>query len=345
MKFILLILSLAVFCAYGYDPNALSNPNRHVCSFAIGNQIYNPAQFFNNNLRYRINEGLESVTVVVENEDGTTTNFVVDVAPLVRNAANMWNQHFIARHSPIRLTEVPQSPPSEVDFHISRANDAQQNIFNRESLQAVTTLVLPTEITSHYLDPDFDIPGTVISNTINFSREDFDSTINALNETYTAQHVAEIIVYYILAHEFGHSLGLTHPRSYSLGNRERRIPIDIANMENFLAIAITAELESDQPDARIPIMLDEKNEDEDENQNESYFSLLHAQLGRRVNEDDIMPSNLELNATENENACGGSPFLQSQNNLVSSESCKEKPRIFYPVAQAVIPIYQTLLLQ
>ncbi|CDL85295.1 hypothetical protein [Xenorhabdus szentirmaii] len=72
MKLILLILSLAVFYAYGYDPNALSNPNRHVCSFAIGNQIYNPAQFFNNNLRYRIDEGLESVTVVVENEDGTT---------------------------------------------------------------------------------------------------------------------------------------------------------------------------------------------------------------------------------------------------------------------------------
>ncbi|OTA14560.1 hypothetical protein Xvie_03589 [Xenorhabdus vietnamensis] len=334
MKFICMILSLATFNSFGYDPEAYLNPNRHVCSIAISNQIYNPADFFNNNLRYRIDKNIGSVTVSIDNGDGTERNIIIDVAPLVRNAAYMWNQRFIARGSPIRLTEVPQGSPSEADFQISRPNDAQQAILRSRENLAQTTFVLPTDILEHYPVPEFNRPGMFLTNTFSYSRDFFNTIRRALNERYTEHQAAKIVVYQTIAHEFGHALGLTHPGLLSLENeKEKRIVIDTSNLGNFLALAITAELEQGQSDARVPLMTEDDN----------YFFRLRHQLGRRLNYDDIEPSELELNAIDMENACGGLTSSRPRRNVVFSASCKEKPRIFYPITQSLIPIYQTLL--
>ncbi|MDC9598209.1 hypothetical protein [Xenorhabdus anantnagensis] len=336
MKFICMILSLATFNSFGYDPEAYLNPNRHVCSMAISNQIYNPADFFNNNLRYRIDENIGSVTVSIDNGDGTTRNIVIDVAPLVRNAAAMWNQRLIARGSPIRLTEVPQGSPSEANFQISRANDAQQASLGGDL--AETTSVLPTDILEHYVEPEFNRPGMFLTNTFSYSRDFFNTIRRTLNEHYTEHHAAKIVVYQTIAHEFGHALGLTHPGLLNLEKRqvsekEEQIVIDRSNPGNFLALAITAELEQGQSDARVPLMTN----------NDTYFFHLRHQLDRRLNYDDIGPSELELNAIDMENACGGLTSSQPKRNVVFSTSCKEKPRIFYPITQSLIPIYQILL--
>ncbi|MDC9589616.1 hypothetical protein PSI23_09945 [Xenorhabdus sp. XENO-10] len=336
MKFICMILSLATFNSFGYDPEAYLNPNRHVCSIAISNQIYNPADFFNNNLRYRIDENIGSVTVSIDNGDGTTRNFAIDVAPLVRNAADMWNQRFIARGSPIRLTEVPQGSPSEADFQISRENDAQQATWG-EAL-AHTTLVLPADILEHYAVPAFNRPGMFLTDTFPYSKETFNTIRRTLNEHYTEPHAAKIVVYQTIVHEFGHALGLAHPGVLNLeqlpvSEKEEQIVIDTSNPGNFLALAITAELEQGQSDARVPLMTD----------SDTYFFRLRHQLDRRLNYDDIGPSELELNAIDMENACGGLTSSQPKRNIVFSASCKEKPRIFYPITQSLIPIYQTLL--
>ncbi|SFN99831.1 hypothetical protein [Xenorhabdus japonica] len=338
MKFICMILSLAIFNSFGYDPEAYLNPNRHVCSIAISNQIYNPADFFNNNLRYRIDANIGSVTVSIDNGDGTTRNIAIDVAPLVRNAADMWNQRLIARGSPIHLTEVPQGSPSEADFQISRPNDAQQAILHlRESL-AQTTLVLPTDILEHYAVPAFNRPGMFLTNTFSYSGDFFNTIRRTLNEHYTEHQAAKIVVYQTIVHEFGHALGLAHPGLLNLerlpvSEKEEQIVIDTSNSGNFLALAITAELEQGQSDARVPLMTDD----------DTYFFRLRHQLDRRLNYDDIGPSELELNAIDIENACGGLTSSQPKINVVFSASCKEKPRVFYPITQSLISIYQTLL--
>ncbi|MCG3463061.1 hypothetical protein L7G72_14645 [Xenorhabdus bovienii] len=331
MKFICMILSLAIFNSFGYDPAAYSNPNRHVCSIAISTQIYSPAGFFNNNLRYRIDENIGSVRVSIDNGDGTKRNIDVNVAPLVRDAADMWNQRFIARGSPIRLTEVPQG---EANFQISRANNAQQTSLGEDLAQ--TTLVLPTDILEHYIDPEFNRPGMYLTNTFSYSRDFFNTIRGTLNEDYTEYHAAKIVVYQTIVHEFGHALGLTHPGSLDLGSeseKEEQTVIDTSNPRNFLAVAMTAALEQEQPDAKVPVMKED----------DGYFSQLREQLERPLNYDDIGPSELELNAIDMENACGGLTSFRPKRNVVFSASCKEKPRIFYPITQSLIPIYQTLL--
>lgn len=332
MKFICMILSLAIFNSFGYDPAAYSNQNRHVCSIAISNQIYNPAGFFNNNLRYTIDENIGSVRVSIDNDDGTTRNINVDVAPLVRNAADMWNQRLIARGSPIRLTEVPQGLPGQTDFQISRANNSQQTSLGVDLAQ--TTLVLPTDILEHYTSPEFNRPGMYLTNTFSYPRDTFNTIRRTLNEHYTEPHAAKIVVYQTIIHEFGHALGLTHPGSLDLeSEKEKQIKLDTSNPRNFLAVAMTAALEQEQSDARVPVMTEDDH----------YFFRLRQQLGRRLNYDDIAPSELELSAIDMENACGGLTSFRPKRNVVFSASCKEKPRIFYPITQSLIPIYQTLL--
>ncbi|MCC8380930.1 hypothetical protein [Xenorhabdus sp. PB30.3] len=334
MKYILLILSLSAFYAYPYDPSAYSNPNRHVCSIALNNQIYNPSDFFNNNLRYRIAENIGSVTVSIHNDDGTTRNITIEVAPLVRDAADMWNQRLIARNSPIRLTEIPQGSSSDTDFQITRANDAQQTSLGSDL--AETTLVLPPEVQEHITNQVFNRPGIVLTNTFNYPRETFNTIRKTLNEHYSEPHVAKILVYHTIAHEFGHALGLTHPGLLELGGlneKENKIQLDRSNPGHFFAIAITAEVEQGQANARVPLMTS----------NDTYFLRLRNQLGRQLEYNDLRPSELELNAIATENACGDSPSPQSKRNVTASEICKEKPRIFYPIAQALIPIYQTQL--
>ncbi|PHM29474.1 hypothetical protein [Xenorhabdus innexi] len=342
MRYISLVLLLAIFCAYGYDPASSSNPNRHVCSIAIGNAIYSPAHFFNNNLRYRIDENIGSVTVAIHNSDGTTRNIAIDVAPLVRNAANMWNQRLAARDSPTRLTEAPQGSPSESNFRVSRANGAQQNSLDESNHRrwdfAETTLVLPPEIMQRYSNPIFNQSGMVLTNTFRFSRETFDTIRGAISEYYTENQVAKILVYQTIAHEFGHALGLTHPDALAHediinGGKETEYQIDSGDPSNFLAIAITAELERGQLNARVPLMTS----------NDTYFLRLRNQLGRRLNYEDIEPSQLELSAIDMENACSSPPSYQYKSNAVSSDTCKEKPNIFYPKAQALIPLYQIQL--
>ncbi|MCP9269951.1 matrixin family metalloprotease [Xenorhabdus sp. XENO-1] len=334
MKFICMILSFAIFNSFGYDPAAYSNPNRHVCSMAISNQIYNPAGFFNNNLRYTIDENIGSVRVSIDNDDGTTRNINVDVAPLVRNAADMWNQRLIARGSPIRLTEVPQGLSGQTDFQISRVNSAQQDRLDENFAAAYTMEVLPTDILEHYILPEFNRPGMYLANTFSYDRDTFNTVRRTLNEHYTESHAAKIVVYQVIIHEFGHALGLTHPGSLDLeSEKEKQMGIDTSNPRNFLAVAMTAALEQGQPDARVPVMTDDDH----------YFFRLRQQLGRRLNYDDIAASELELIAIDMENACGGLTSFRSKRNVVFSASCKEKPRIFYPITQSLIPIYQTLL--
>ncbi|WP_340607652.1 hypothetical protein [Xenorhabdus bharatensis] len=334
MKYILLILSLSAFYAYPYDPSAYSNPNRHVCSIALNNQIYNPSDFFNNNLNYRIAENIGSVTIAIHNDDGTTRNIAIEVAPLVRDAADMWNQRLIGRNSPIRLTEIPQGSSSDTDFQITRANDAQQTSLGSDL--AETTLILPPEVQEHITNQVFNRPGIVLTNTFHYPRETFDTIRRTLNDHYTEHHVAKILVYHTIAHEFGHALGLTHPGLLELGElneKENQIQLDRSNPGHFFAIAITAELEQEQANARVPLMTS----------NDTYFLRLRNQLGRQLEYNDIAPSELEINAIAMENECGGSPSSQSKINVSASKICKEKPRIFYPIAELLVPIYQTQL--
>ncbi|PHM58975.1 matrixin family metalloprotease [Xenorhabdus sp. KK7.4] len=342
MKYLLLVLLLtthSVFADSDFDPTARNNSNRHTYSFVVNNQIYSPARFFNNNLRYRIDEHIGQVTVNVG-----ARAFTVDTAPLVRNAANRWNRRLESIHSPIRLTEIPQGTPHEVDFWITRANDAQENYLVPEPPStdpsrplvnhalAVTTLVLPDEMLKHYSMRYFENPGIVIANTFYLSEESYSQLRNDLSLRLTHEEIANIMVYSTIMHEFGHALGLTHPRTNA--GYERYGSSINTDRGDILAVAITAQLPRGVPDARVPVMT---------RASLSYFSSLRTQLNRRVRQTDITPSELELSAINMENACSGLSSSQPKKHIVLSESCKEKPRIFYPIAQALIPIYQTQL--
>ncbi|MGJ0626125.1 hypothetical protein [Xenorhabdus bovienii] len=199
---------------------------------------------------------------------------------------------------------------------------------------AYTMEVLPTDILEHYILPEFNRPGMYLTNTFLYPRDIFNTIRRTLNEHYTESHAAKIVVYQTIIHEFGHALGLTHPGSLDLeSEKEKQMEIDTSNPRNFLAVAMTAALEQGQPDARVPVMTEDDH----------YFFRLRQQLGRRLIYDDIGPSELELNAIDMENACGGLTSFRPKRNVVFSASCKEKPRIFYPITQSLIPIYQTLL--
>ncbi|PHM66732.1 hypothetical protein [Xenorhabdus sp. KJ12.1] len=335
--FVLLLTAYSVLADSNFDPNARNNPNRHVYSYAINDQVYSPVRFFNNNLRYRIDEHIGQVTVNIG-----ARALTVNTAPLIRYAANLWNRRLRSAQIPIQLTEITQSSPSEVDCWISRANDAQEEylvpppsvtdpshpLTNR--YLAYTTLVLPDEMLSHYSVKNFTNPGIVIANTFYFSEEVFTALRALISSKYSEQDIANVIVYFTMVHEFGHTLGLTHPILQHRRIETHGGPLN-TDRGDVMSAALTAQLPRGVPDAGIPIMTS----------NLSYFRTLATRLNRRIVYRDITPTELELAAISMENSCGGSPPSQSKRNVVSSESCKEKPRVFYPIAQSLVPIYQT----
>ncbi|PHM63608.1 hypothetical protein [Xenorhabdus ishibashii] len=293
MKYILLFLiflSSSVFAVNDYDPDAYGNPNRHVFSQIIDHQIYSPAHFFNNNLRYRIDPHINDITIVI----GGTIRITVHTAPLVIRAANMWNQHLIAHHSPIRLTEIGSR--GEANFWISTANNEQEDALGEDFAQ--TTLILPDDILNNYFDPPFNIPGVVLANEFHYSKNLFTIIRSIFTNTMTEQEVANMIVYQTISHEFGHALGLLHPTINENEERERtslyhqNFSIDTQG-RHIIGMAMTAQRPRGQPDANVPIMTSD----------DSYFYLLYEQLHRRLEEGDIGPSELELSAIEMENAC------------------------------------------
>ncbi|PHM29475.1 hypothetical protein [Xenorhabdus innexi] len=328
----LLLITYHVFAVNNYDPTARYKRNRHVYSAVFNNQIYSPVRFFNNRLRYRIDEHIGQVTINI----GERT-LTVDTAPLIRDAADMWNQQLASIQSPIQLVEIPQNPPAEVDFWITRANDEQENLLvpspgdSRINFYARTTPVLPDEMRNHYASEHFSNPGIVIANTFYTTEKDFNTFKNMLLAKYSEQKIADIFVYFIIAHEFGHALGLAHPMLEDSNYIETRgVPIN-TDRGDLLSLAITAQLSLGEDDARVPIMT----------QNPMYFLYLYDQRkSERISSDDIGPSQLELSAIEMENACGSRSSSKYKSNSVSSDTCKEKPDIFYPVALKLLPIYQ-----
>ncbi|PHM65254.1 hypothetical protein Xsto_02236 [Xenorhabdus stockiae] len=335
MKYILLILLFSasnVFATQDYDPAARTNPNRHACSYAIDDQVYSPARYYNNHLRYLIESNIGQVAVF-----NGGRHYLVDTATEIRHAFDMWRRRLAQRGIPITLTEVPQGPPAEVNFWFSRAETDpaynQQGFLRQHNIHALTTLILPDQIMNRYVYPLFNISGIVVSDQMYFSDEEFNIFRDALPSGIGDQQIANMLVYYVMSHEIGHALGLHHPnenmRDFEWSHQD---PIDL-EAGHFYGESITALVPRGAPDARTPLM----------GADDGYFGRLHDQLGRRLNYDDIGPSELELNAIATENACGGLHSSQSKINVALSESCKEKPRVFYPIAQSLVPIYQTQL--
>ncbi|WP_340607675.1 hypothetical protein [Xenorhabdus bharatensis] len=333
MKCILLILlffASNVFAIQDYDPAVRTNPNRHACSYAINDQVYSPARYYNNHLRYLIESNIGQVAVF----NGERSYFV-DTTTEIRHAFDMWRRHLAQRGIPITLTEVPQGPPGEVNFWFSRAEANpeynQQGFLQQYNIYAVTTLILPDQIMSHYAYPLFNIAGIVVSNQMYFSNEEFNTFRDALPSGIGDQQIATMLVYYIMSHEIGHALGLHHPNE-NMNDFEgsHQDPIDL-EAGHIYGESITALVPRGAPDARTPLM----------GADDGYFERLYNQLGRRLNYDDIGPSELELNAIATENACGGFPPSQPKTNIVPTQDCKEKPRVFFPIAQLLVPIYQT----
>ncbi|MDC9598210.1 hypothetical protein [Xenorhabdus anantnagensis] len=314
MKKILLLLSIILYPLPSFTDD-YPNIYRHVFSFAFNGQVYSPAAQFGNLLEYRVEIG--HVHVNFEGYDPV----LVDIQPLVERAAQMWDDRFASAGLPIRVREAVR--PSRVNFSITIANgDQQEDLNSWGGLYGFTTPILPEEMLNDFRYQNFRLPGIVITSKFMISTKLYKKLKKIFGHD-NRQAIADNMIYYAVVHEFGHAFGLAHP------DFEGSRSFDNANTITEGLVESASSIEN----STVPLMLS----------NGTYLGTLRRNLGRPITIQDIRPSSLELTGIAEENACGGSIPPRIKRNTFKTEKCKEKPRVFYPLAKAMLPVYQILL--
>ncbi|AOM41484.1 hypothetical protein [Xenorhabdus hominickii] len=287
--------------------------------------MYSAVSSYGGHIGYTLDNPQMEITYEIQGH-----SISIPLTPLVEAAAAYWNRQ-LGEHG---LTIEQNSGSRQPNFIIRFVPpNMVNNVLYSDGDVAEVRTALTFEANSVCLDYYRQRYPSVFNSAGIFLRQHIpiDNTwLNMLRGIFGSNNRKVLLgnlLYTIILHEFGHAVGLSHPdnadRSF-YPNPERgahiyRNAIGVSNFENMLASPQPALMHSDQL---------------------QFLSDLHEQRGEFLTRNMIGLSDNENSWIQDMVNCHN---LQRTVRFVNSLNC-HKFQIIYPLANAMMPIYQTLFL-